>query len=192
MINLKDFMETVNYRITEGSNYGWNCFGFDAYTLDYWNGDHSGYSMVVTFDTKTQVVYMVEAHDFKNQRAYRMVNLAFKEAHDAEHKTRGIEDQAWEDDNGNPVKYTDLDVDADFLEKARAIVAGEDYDTRVQISVDFTNEELLKYAIMAHEQDITLNALIEGALRDMIDEYNRNPEGVKHRAKVMFGSPNGA
>jgi hypothetical protein len=172
MITLKDFMETVNYRITEGSNHGWNCFGFDAYMLDYWNGDHSGYSMVVTFDTKTQVVYMVEAHDFKNQRAYRMINPAFKEAHDAEYKTRGIEDQAWEDDDGNPVKYTDLDVDADFLEKSRAIVAGEEYDTRVQISVDFTNEELLKYAIMAHEQDITLNELIEGALRDMIDRHD--------------------
>jgi hypothetical protein len=171
MITLKDFMETVNYRITEGSNYGWSCFGFDAYTLDYWNGDHSGYSMVITFDNKTQVVYMVEAHDFKNQRAYRMINPAFSAAYDAEVKTRGIEDQAWEDDEGNPVEYIDLDVDADFLEKARAIVAGEDYDTRVQISVDFTNEELLQYAIMAHEQDITLNALIEGALRDMIDRH---------------------
>ena len=172
MITLKDFMEIVNYRITEGSNYGWSCFGTYAYTLDYWNGDHNGYSMVLTFDTKTQVVYMVEAHDFKNQRAYRMIDPAFKETHDAEYKTRGIEDQAWEDDNGDPVKYTDLDVDADFLEKARAIVAGEDYDTRVQISVDFTNEELLQYAIMAHEQDITLNELIEGALRDMIDRHD--------------------
>ena len=58
------------------------------------------------------------------------------------------------------------------MEKARAIVAGEDYDTRVQISVDFTNEELLQYALMAHEQDITLNELIEGALRDMIDRHD--------------------
>ena len=172
MITMKEWMELVDYKITEGDNYGWSCFGTYAYTLDYWNGDHNGYSMVLTFDTKTQVVYMVEAHDFKNQRAYRMIDPAFKETHDAEYKTRGIEDQAWEDDNGDPVKYTDLDVDADFLEKARAIVAGEDYDTRVQISVDFTNEELLQYAIMAHEQDITLNELIEGALRDMIDRHD--------------------
>jgi predicted HicB family RNase H-like nuclease len=172
MITLKDFMETVDYRITEGSTYGWSCFGLDAYMLDSWNGDQNGHSLTITFDTKTQVVYMVEAHDFKNQRAYRMINPEYKDAHDEAVKIRGIEDSAWEDDSGKPVEYTDLDVDRDFLEKARAIVAGEDYDTRVQVSVDFTNEEILQYALMAHEQDITLNQLIEGALRDMIDRHD--------------------
>ena len=172
MISLKEFMETVNYRITEGSNYGWSCFGHDAYSLDSWNGDQDGHSLTITFDTKTQVVYMVEAHDFKNQRAYRMINPDFKNLHNAEVGMRGITDQAWEDDAGEPVEYIDLDVADDFVEKARAIVAGEDYDTRVQISVDFTNEEILQYALMAHEQDITLNELIEGALRDMIDRHD--------------------
>lgn len=169
MISLKEFMETVNYRITEGSNYGWSCFGYDAYSLDSWNGDQDGHSLTVTFDTKTQVVYMVEAHDFKNQRAYRMINPAYVEAHNAEVKTRGVTDQAWEDDAGEPIEYVDLDVDTDFMEKAQAIVAGEDYDTRVQMSVDFTNEELLKYAMMAHDLDITLNEFIERALREALD-----------------------
>jgi hypothetical protein len=115
---------------------------------------------------------MVEAHDFKNQRAYRMINPAYKDVHDAEVKTRGVTDQAWEDDAGEPIEYIDLEVDDDFIQKAMAIVAGETYDTRVSIPVDFTNEEILQYALMAHEQDITLNELIEGALRDMLDRHD--------------------
>jgi len=192
MITLKDFMETVDYRITEGSTYGWSCFGFDAYMLDSWNGNHNGHSLTITFDTKTQVVYMVEAHDFKNQRAYRMINPAYKEAYDEAVKIRGIEDSAWEDDDGNPVEYTDLEVDEDFIQKARAIVADEDYDTSVSVPLDLPNDLLLQAALNAHKQDITLNEYINNALREMIDEYALDPVGTKARAKLMFGSPNGA
>jgi len=52
-----------------------------------------------------------------------------------------------------------------------AIIAGEDYDTRVQVPVDFTDEELLTYMKLAHERDITFNQLVEEALRAAIDEY---------------------
>ena len=40
MITLKDFMEVVDYRVTEGSEFTWTCFGPAAYTLSAWNGDH--------------------------------------------------------------------------------------------------------------------------------------------------------
>lgn len=192
MISLKEFMELVDYRITEGSNYGWNCFGYDAYSLDSWNGDQDGHSLTITFDTKTQVVYMVEAHDFKNQRAYRMINPDFKNLHNAEVGMRGITDQAWEDDAGEPVEYTDLEVDDDFIQKAMAIVAGEDYSTAISVPIDLPDDLLLTAALNAHKQDITLNEYINNALRDMINEYDRDPKGVKARAEVMFGSPNGA
>ena len=33
-MNLKDFMEVIDYKITEGSEYQWSCFGNNAYTLD--------------------------------------------------------------------------------------------------------------------------------------------------------------
>lgn len=192
MITLKEFMELVDYRITEGSSYQWSCFGYDAYSLDSWNGDQDGHSLTITFDTKTQVVYMVEAHDFKNQRAYRMINTAYKEAHALEVKIRGIEDQAWEDDAGEPVEYTDLEVDDDFIQKALSIVAGKDYSTDVSIPLDLPDDLLLTAALNAHKQDITLNEYINNALREMIDEYAIDPEGVKTRARDMFGSPNGA
>ena len=178
---LKTFMEIVNYRITEGSAYGWQCFGPNAYTLDSWDGLHDdGHSLAITFDTRTQVVYSVEACDYKNNRAYRIINPAFKDKHDAEVGMRGLYDEAWDD-----VNWCDLEVEEDFEEKARAIVAGEDYDTMVSVPLDLPNDLLLEAALNAHKQDITLNAYINNALREMMEEYKRDPEGVKARAQLL-------
>jgi len=168
MITVKEFMELIEYRITEGSGYGWQCFGPNAYRLDSWNGSHDGHSVSIVFDTHTQEVYEVSAYDYRNERAYRLINPDYKFAHDDEAGGRGVDiNQAWDD-----VNYTDLEVDDEFIQKALAIVAGEDYDTRVQVPVDFTDQELLTYMKMAHERDITFNELVEEALRHAINEYN--------------------
>jgi hypothetical protein len=183
MITIKEWMELVDYRITEGSTYGWQCYGYNAYCLDSWNGNHDGHSFTIIFDTKTQEVFEVQAHDFRNGRAYRMINPNYAPQHMMEVANRGVEDVAWED-----VDYVDLECDDDFMQKALAIAAGEDYDTRVSIPVDFTDEELLKYMKMAHERDITLNQLIEEALRAAIEDYKRNPEGMTARAEQWKSS----
>lgn len=56
MITLKEFMELVDYRITEGSDYMWSCYGPNAHRLDSWNGDHDGHSVSIIFDTQSQNV----------------------------------------------------------------------------------------------------------------------------------------
>ena len=145
MITLKQWMEVCDYRITEGSEYGWQCFGHSAYCLDSWNGDQDGHTISIVFDTRTQTVYQVMAYDYRRNRAYRMTNPEFKAAFDAEFVDREILDMAWEDEEGNPIKYVALDVEEDFLDKAYAICNDQDYDTRVQVPVDFTDEELLTY-----------------------------------------------
>jgi hypothetical protein len=42
---------------------------------------------------------------------------------------------------------------------------------------------LLEAALNAHKQDITLNEYINNALREMIVEFKRNPDGMKQRAQ---------
>lgn len=165
MITLKQFMEIVDYRITEGSDYTWSCYGDRAYSLDSWNGDHNGHSLTIIFDTGTQEVYEVQAHDYLHNRAYRMVNPNFAPQMMIESSDRNVDDrEAWEG-----VNYVDLDVEEDFLEKAQAIVNEEDYDTRVQIPVNFTDDELLTYMKMAHERDMTFNEFVEEALRTQLE-----------------------
>lgn len=166
MLMLKEFMETVDYRITEGSEYGWQCFGPNAYQLDSWIWwNQVGHSFSVIFDTKTQSVYQVEAHDFKNNRAYRMINPEFRDAYNDEADSRGVDrNTAWDD-----VAFVDLDSTDDFIQKALAIKAGEVYDTRVNVPLDLEDKLLFELMKLAHEGDITLNRLVEQILRDAID-----------------------
>ena len=166
MITLKQFFETFDYRITEGNEYGWSCYGPDAYMLSSWNGIHNtgGVSGDITFDTKTQTVYEVQVCDYTRNRAYRMINPAFAAAHRLEAKDREVElNQAWDD-----VNFTDLDVVEDWLAKAQAIVAGEDYDARVEVPLTLDNDQLFDLMRLAHEQDVTLNHLVEKLLTDYI------------------------
>jgi hypothetical protein len=165
---MKEWMELVDYKITEGGDYGWQCFGPNSYRLDSWNGVHGvgGYSFSIVFSTKSQKVYEVSVCDYTNDRAYRMINPKNQEKHRKEAEARNVNlNEAWDD-----VDYVDLDVVDDFIQKCLAIRAGEDYDTRVQVPVDFSDEELLQYMKLAHERDMTFNELVEEALRHALVE----------------------
>jgi len=169
MITLKQFLETVNYRITEGYAYQWQCYGDRAYGLDSWCGSQDGSTFSIIFDQGDQTVYQVEAHDLANGRAYRMINPLFAEAHALECAARSVPDVAYDD-----VEFTDLEADDDFLEKATAIFHGREYDTRVSIPVDLPDATLFALMKQAHEQDITLNQLMENVLREAILSYKVN------------------
>jgi hypothetical protein len=188
MITLKNFMQIVDYRITEGGNYCWNCYGSNAYSLDYWNQDHNGHSLCIIFDTRTHEVYEVQAHDYKHARAYRLINANYKDSHDAEAKTLDVlADQAWDD-----VNYVDLETDKDFLNKAHSIISGEDYDTRIDVPVRLDDDALFELMTTAHNRDITLNQLIEEILRSVITLHETGtdnpidfPVATKHKPAAM-------
>ena len=46
-------------------------------------------------------------------------------------------------------------------------------DHRAEIEVNFTDEELLTYMKMAHEQDITFNQFVEQVLQQFLDEEDK-------------------
>jgi hypothetical protein len=155
MITLKQFMETVDYRICEGST--WNGFAPGAYSLDHWNGDQDGHSLCIIFNTKDQTVYCVQACDYKRNRAYRYTH--------PDH-CKDLDVQAWDD-----VHWTDLEDETDWLEKAQAIVADRDYDTRVSIPLELGEVEMFRLMSMAHQQDITLNQLVEKIIQQVVDKH---------------------
>ena len=169
MLTLKDFMEICNYRITEGSDYMWQCFGPSAYCLDSWDGDQDGHTLSIVFDTRTQTVYQVTAYDYKNERAYRMTNPEYLEAFKNECEDREVLDMAWERDDGTPVNYTDLEVEEDFIEKASAIVAGVEYDENIKVPLNLEKDQLFELMLSAHNRNITLNELVEEILRAEIE-----------------------
>lgn len=170
MISLKEWMELVSHRITEGSQYC-DVYGYDAYCLTSWDGRHDGYSFSIIFNCLTQKVYEVQAHDYSTNRAYRLVTPEYVEQ---------VKDDnnAWDD-----VDYVILETDEDFIQKSRAIIAGENYDTRVMVNVEFSDEELFKYMKLAHELDITFNQLVERAVKGAMKEHNLSPEDAAEKSK---------
>lgn len=164
MITLKEFMEAIQYQITDGSKYQWNCFGPNAYSLEFWNGEHgsTGTAASVVFDTKTQFVYQVEAWDYGYGHEYRWIHPGYIESHAAEAESRGVDYKQSFDDN----KFTDLEVPEDIMEKLTAIVAGEEYDDRIMVQLDLDDDNRILLMEMAHEADLSLNQYVEHILRE--------------------------
>jgi len=163
MITIKDFMECVSYRITDGAEYQWSCYGPDARSMDYWNGETGagGRTVNMVYDTKTHIVYEMEAWDQSNDRAYRWIHPDYLEEVKAEAESRGVDFEQSFDDH----KYTDLDVEEDILEKATAIANDEDYDDRIMVTLTLEDDEMYQLMQMAHEADLSLNKFVEHILR---------------------------
>ena len=153
MLTLKEWMELVDYKITEGSDYYTNIPGL--YSMSSWNEQQDGFSFFIAFDPKDdQRVYAVEACDYANNRAYRIKDPAIE-----------LDKDAWDG-----VEFTELEVDDDFIQKALAIKAGEEYDTRVSIPLELEDDLLFELMKQAHERDITLNQMVEQVLREVIEK----------------------
>lgn len=166
MITLKDFLECVGYRITEGSDYCWDSFGPDAYRLESWDESTTKNSVSVVFDKKTQTVYQIEAWDHENQRTYRWTNPAQLAGYQEECVRRNISFSTSVDNE----QYIDIEVDDDILEKARAISAGLEYDCRIQVELNFTDEETFSMMKMAHSMDMSFNEFVGHVLTLAIKE----------------------
>ena len=163
MITIKDYMEAVQYRITDGSEYQWSCYGPNARSMEYWNGRYDGgVSVNMVYDTKTQVVYEMEAWDYAAEKEYRWIHPGYIEIYVREANERGIPYKQSIDDR----QYTDLEVAEDILEKATAIAAEEEYDDRIMIQLELDDAERMMLMEMAHEADMSLNQFVEYILRE--------------------------
>ena len=170
-MRLNEINEALDHKITGGSEYQWNCYP-DARYLDY-ESDFAHVS--VLYSTTDQTVYQAEvsvkreAWD-EDKKPYRWLNPDYKDAFYKESEKRQVDiDIAWDD-----VKWIDLEMAEDFLEKATAIFSGEEFDTRVKVEFDLDERSILKLATEAHKRDITLNKMIEIILQEVIDNHRVN------------------
>ena len=164
-MHLSKVNEALDHKITGGSEFYWTCWP-EARYLDY----ESEYAHVsVVFNTQTQEVYTAEINDKADKcKPYRWMNPTYKQAYLDEAKEKNVDpNQAWDD-----TKWYDLETVEDWCEKARAIMRGEDFDTRIQVPLNLEKEELFKLMEMAHERDITLNRMVETILEEMIERHN--------------------
>jgi len=169
---LAQWMDAHDYRITEGWQYQWQCYGANAQGMDSQHG-------TVIFDRATQTVYEMTVDDPASQRVYRWINPNVVQAHHDEARSRSVDLTTAYDQ----VRYTDLETVSDYMTKAAAIVRGQPYDDRIEVELNLPDHEMLQLMTLAHQRDITFNQLVEEALQQAIDEYNRDPEGARQRAQ---------
>lgn len=166
MITLQEFIEAINFRITGGSEYQWKCFGDNARYLDCEGETLNEFSVHAVFDSKDQTIYSVEAWDYINDRAYRWIHPNYIKAYKKSCKKYNVDFE----NACDTMNFIDIEVEPDMLEKVSAIIAGEEYDTRVQVPLTLDDDQLFDLMKMAHEQDLTLNELVEDMLRTVIKE----------------------
>ena len=113
-IDVSDWMEAIDYRITEGFDYNWNCFGENVIELNSWDGDHSGFSTDIVFNNKTKHIYAIDLCDFGNEKAWRYIDPEYREQYLSEAKNWMVdperEDIAWEGEKGD-VLYDDRELE---------------------------------------------------------------------------------
>lgn len=170
-MQLKDFLEAANYRITEGSVYGWSCFGIHAYCLDVVRepDEFESAGATVIFDSKTREIFEVTVYDYHRDNFYRWFAPGYHELYRNEAKARSVIENEVFDNK----KFCDLEVEEDILEKLTAIMNNEPYDERVLIPLNLDNSTLLRLFKMAHEQDITFNDLVINIVKEQIFELEK-------------------
>lgn len=166
-MHLSKVNEALDHKIAGGAEYQWSCWP-NARWLDY-ESEYAHASVV--FNCETQEVYTAEVNDKDNKhKPYRWLNPAFKEDMVIEAMNRGVDpNQAWDNTN-----WYDLETQEDWLTKARAIMRGESFDSRVEIPLDLDDDTLFKLFTMAHERDITLNKMVEIILQETINRHRND------------------
>lgn len=172
MITIEQWLKAVNFQITETSEiYNQSCNIHNLQAFDFWNGDHEGFSTTIIFSLRDmRKVFSVELCDFKNNSAYRLK--------DVEYEDSGI---AWEKNDGENVTFIEIQDDNNFLRILNEIVQRDSHidnneNEKVSMEINIPEEDLFKLMLMAHEKDITLNALVNDILRECMlhDTENKN------------------
>lgn len=159
-MHIKQILEAVNYRFTTSSEYLWGCYGEHATYLDFKTIGGKPVGSVV-YDSETAEVFEVSVEVPGRQLAYRWMDAFAREDHEIEAKRKDIDpDNAWDD-----VQYTDIDLIEDFLEKLTAIINEEEFDDRVVVPVNLSEQEEMQLYRLAHEADMTVNDYVNQLLR---------------------------
>jgi len=100
---IEQYLDTIDYKIGDGSKFMWSCFGPKAYQYTYAAINFTSYvfELNMIFDTETRIVYVVEFCVVEGDKVYKCFNPEFKEAYDTEEKIKN-ESLGFE-----PIEYED-------------------------------------------------------------------------------------
>ena len=156
---IKEYLAAIKYNITNVDTFMWSCYGEDIRCFDsYIKGKYECNAVVSGPDNKIRELAF---YDYVKAKQYRWIDPEYRDAY----KKEAIEIMGHDHGAG----FCEVELSKDILEKMTAVSEGRDYDPRIIIPVDMTNEEFLVIAKAAHSLDITINEFVHHALVEALE-----------------------
>lgn len=169
-MRLDQVLEEFEYTVSGGSDYLWKCYGPNARFLDM---GKAGVGGCIVFDSESQYVYEVQV--WRDDDQYRWIDEHYVSAYKKEASERGIDPKIAYDDVG----YIDIDNENEMLHTIYKVRQGtmpprpqKESEEDGIVDVDLPEDVLLKLAMDAHKQNITLNEHVINILRVEIERVN--------------------
>ena len=91
-MKLHEFLKATKYKITDGFEYQWECYGLNAFSIsrEFSRNNNFVYSASCIFDTKSQNLFEVSFWDYKKRKTYRWIKRSFFKAYKSECKKRNV------------------------------------------------------------------------------------------------------
>lgn len=163
MIKLHKFLNVIAYNVHDKAFLENSIYNQETDLVCEISNGSADYYLTCIFDVISQEILEITAEDYRQGNYYRWI-------------TEDFADQQKNNINWAGKKYHELELAEDMLEKATAIVSGKDYDTRISVPFELSDEDFMLFARSAHEKDITFNQLVEVALRSAIDNHSFKKE----------------
>lgn len=177
-MNIKHLLEIVNYCFESGGKYQWQCYGNDAFFIDFKTIAGKACAGAVV----NSIGEVLEAHvELEGEPlCYQWTNPVYRQSYLDEAKSRGVDpDIAWDD-----VEYTVLEVAEDFLEKFDAIIHGREFDRGILVPLHISDDEQLALFRMAHEANMTFNDFVNQILEKELQRLSAmTPKQLKKEKK---------
>lgn len=180
------FLVAADYQIKESDNYELPMYPNARYLCA---SDDTGFGALgIHFNGETREVYEIIANTegkwTADHVAYRWMHPDYREA------ARLFYAKSGDPDRFCDLTYIDLDVAEDALEKGSEIMRGNvEYDRRITIELDVTEEEAELFRRAAEIRGITLDQFVEEALIQVINETD--PVTAQQFRDEGLGDPKG-
>ena len=171
-----DVMKAAHFKIAEGSEYGWDCFGDkdEVYSLDFSEtlGSFDTNSASVVFNRRTGQVFEVTAYD-KSDNCFRWIDPQYVSVVKTEFETRNLDFKVAYDNN----QFVDVHDETTILEILEILILNPDASEYLApyleeedsiITIKMTDSELALISRAAHLKNMTLNQFMIEAVQHSI------------------------
>lgn len=160
----QEMIVAADYKISEGSEYLWKCYGPNARFLDF-KSEEFEIEADMVFDSKNQTVY--SACLFLKDKCYRWMNPDFIKAFKEESYDKNIDPRmAYEGTN-----FNECDVWSDFTEKVNQAFTTGQCSADILVSLEMTDE--LQDLIDQFPPETDIEKIIHQALVYQVDKMKK-------------------